>query len=186
MEPSDQELVKRVAGGEREAFAAIVERHAPSLYRLARSMGKNADDAEDVVQEALLAAYRGIGAFDGRSSLKTWLAKIVIKRSISAWRKDKRHRGVASLDLFRDEEAAARPGSSSGPMQSAVDQRLDLEQVLPRLSPEFRAVFVLREIQGLSYTEIGQALGIPPGTVDSRLYRARAELRKLLAAYRPQ
>src|SRR6185437_13558280 len=96
---------------------------------------------------------------------------------ISMWRKNKRHRSAVTLELMH--ETVVRTGRNSGGAETtAVDQRLDLETVLPGLAEEYREIFVLREIQGLSYAEIGQALGIPPGTVDSRLHRARAELRK--------
>lgn len=182
MEKGDIDLARLAADGDRRAFHAIVDRHAPALFRLARSLSKCHADAEDVVQDALLAAYRGIGAFDGRSSLKTWLSRIVMKRSISTWRKNKRHRAAASLEPMHETPGNLRSGGDNAAI--AVDQRLDLETVLPGLAAEYREVFVLREIQGLSYAEIGQTLGIPAGTVDSRLHRARAELRKKLRSYR--
>ena len=183
MEHHDLDLARRAAAGDRLAFHAIVDRHASDLFRLARSLARGAADAEDVVQDAFLAAYRGIGKFDGRSSLKTWLGKIVIKRSISAWRKNKRHRSAVSLEpLHESLERSGRGAGVSG--STAVDQRLDLATVLPGLAAEYREIFLLREVQGLSYAEIGKALGIPPGTVDSRLHRARSELRKRLKSYR--
>ena len=185
MEQPDLELAKLAASGDRGAFHMIVERHSRGLFRIARSLCKCNSDAEDVVQDALLAAYRGIAKFDGRSSLKTWLARIVMKRSISAWRKNKRHRAAVTL-----EGAHEMTGSDGRSMRidgiAAVDQRLDLAAVLPDLAEEHREIFVLREIQGLSYAEIAQALDIPAGTVDSRLHRARGELRKRLKGYAAQ
>jgi RNA polymerase sigma-70 factor (ECF subfamily) len=183
LEKGDIDLARLAADGDRGAFHAIVDRHAPGLFRLARSLSKCSADAEDVVQDALLAAYRGIGSFDGRSSLKTWLARIVMKRSISAWRKNKRHRAAVMLDVSHEAVVSNGRASINGGT-TAVDQRIDLETVLPDLAAEYREIFVLREIQGLSYAEIGQTLGIPAGTVDSRLHRARAELRKKLKSYR--
>ena len=184
LDPADIDLAKRAAAGDRDAFHLIVDRHSRALFRIARSLCKCDSDAEDVVQDALLAAYRGIGKFDGRSSLKTWLGKIVMKRSISAWRKNKRHRAAVSLEPLHDTPAGNGRLRPAGGGTLAVDQRLDLATVLPGLAPEYREIFVLREIQGLSYAEIGQALGVPPGTVDSRLHRARNELRKRLKSYR--
>lgn len=182
MENRDLDLARRAASGDRGAFHAIVDRHGGDLFRIARSLCRCNADAEDVVQDALLAAYRGIGKFDGRSSLKTWLGKIVMKRSISAWRKNRRHRSAVSLEPMHD---AAGISARRIPTDAvaAVDQRLDLTAALPELAAEYREVFILRELQGLSYAEIGQTLGIPPGTVDSRLYRARSELRKRLKGY---
>ena len=183
METDDLELARLAAAGDRGAFHVIVDRHARGLFRLARSLSKCTSDAEDAVQDALLAAYRGIGSFDGRSSLKTWLSRIVMKRSISAWRKNRRHRDAVPLEPLH--ESIGRDGRAvNGGGTAAVDQRLDLAAALPSLAAEYREIFLLREVQGLSYAEIGQALGIPPGTVDSRLHRARGELRKYLKAYR--
>jgi RNA polymerase sigma-70 factor (ECF subfamily) len=185
LEQDDLELARRAAAGDRGAFHAIVDRHAQSLFRVARSLCRCNADAEDVVQDALLAAYRGMSGFDGRASLKTWLARIVMKRSISAWRKNKRHRDPAPLGPAHD--TLGRNGRAGAPESAtaAIDQKLDLEAVLPSITAEYREIFVLREIQGLSYAEIAQTLDIPPGTVDSRLHRARLELRKKLKAYRP-
>ena len=184
MQHSDLELAKRAAGGDRGAFHAIVESYAPLLYRVARGMARNNADAEDVVQDALLAAYKSMGSYDGRSSLKTWLSKITMKRAISAWRKNRRHLAAAPLEAAQ--ETAARSGQYGGSSAAtaAVDQKLDLSVVLRMLAPEYQEIFVLREVEGLSYAEIAERLGVPPGTVDSRLYRARAELRKRLKAYR--
>ncbi len=180
----DHELAQRAARGDRGAFHVIVDRHARHLYRLARSLARSNADAEDVVQDAFLAAYRGIGKFDGRSSVKTWLGKIVVKRSISAWRKNRRHRDVLSLEPMHESAEGNGRSLGQGNATAAVDQRLDLAAVLPGLADEYREIFVLREVQGLSYAEIAATLGIPAGTVDSRLHRARGELRKRLKAYR--
>jgi RNA polymerase sigma-70 factor (ECF subfamily) len=185
LEQPDLELARLAASGDRGAFHMIVERHSRGLFRIARSLCKCNSDAEDVVQDALLAAYRGIAKFDGRSSLKTWLARIVMKRSISAWRKNKRHRSAVALEPIH-EPAGGESRSMRMSGTAAVDQRLDLASVLPELADEYREVFVLREIQGMSYAEIAQTLDIPPGTVDSRLHRARGELRKRLHGYGKQ
>lgn len=183
----DLDLAKRAAGGDRGAFHAIVELYAPDLYRVARCYAKNNADAEDVVQEVFLAAYRGIAKYDGRSCLRTWLSKIAMKRAVSAWRKNRRHQAAVSLELEHDHDTSSvgrHTQSAVGSAVAAVDQKLDLSVVLKTLAPEYREIFVLREVQGLSYAEIAETLGIPPGTVDSRLHRARGELRKKLKAYR--
>jgi len=184
LQHGDLDLAKRAAGGDRGAFHAIVDRYAPDLYRVARSYAKSGADAEDIVQETFLAAYRGIAKYDGRSSLKTWLSKITMKRAISQWRKNRRHQNAVSLEEGQEPSPGRNGNVPGGSAVAAVDQRLDLALVLRTLSEEYREIFVLREVQGLSYSEIAQALGIPAGTVDSRLHRARGELRKKLKAYR--
>jgi RNA polymerase sigma-70 factor (ECF subfamily) len=177
-------LAKRAAAGDRGAFNAIVDCYAPVLFRVARALTRSSADAEDVVQEAFLAAYRGIGRYDGRSSLKTWLSKITMKRAISAWRKNKRHQASVPLESAPDMPGRNGQWGGDGSAAAAVDQKLDLAVILRTLAPEYREIFILREIEGLSYAEIAQRLAIPPGTVDSRLHRARGELRKKLHAYR--
>jgi RNA polymerase sigma-70 factor (ECF subfamily) len=150
------------------------------LFRLARGLCPIAADAEDMVQDTLIVACREIGTFDGRATLLTWMSRILVRRTRKQWRKW--DRAALSLDEPRDsvEEGA---GPLAREPSAGVDCRLDLAEVLPRLAPEYREVIVLRELQGLSYAEIAAALDIPQGTVESRIHRARSELRRRLRAY---
>ena len=168
--------VRAAASGDAAAFHRIVDRHAPSLFRIAVSMVGNAIDAEDVLQEAMAGAYRGLARFESRSSVKTWLTRIVITQAAKFRRKRKRE-PVAMVA-----ESTGSFGSMDG-SGAAVDARLDLQTALAKLSPEHRQVLVLREIEQLSYDEIAKVLGVAKGTVESRLFRGRAELRRRLGAY---
>ena len=178
----DLALARRAAAGDRGALHAVVDRHAAGLYRLARGLCPCAADAEDVVQETLVAVIRWIGTFDGRASLMTWMSHILVRQARKA--AERRSRGRA---LPLDEAAdSARAEAKGGRSPNSDDCRLDLAAALPKLAPDFREVIVLRELQGMSYAEIATTLGIPQGTVESRIHRARAELRQWLRAYRVQ
>ena len=171
----DIELLKQVARGDGLAFHQLVDRHADRLYRVARSLVGNSADAEDVLQEAFAGAFRGAGKFEGRSSVKSWLTRIVVTQAAKFWRsrKGKRDQSIA-------EDVPVHSGGSA-----SVDAKIDLNASLARLSEEHREVLVLREIDGMAYEEMAQVLGVPRGTIESRLFRARAELKKQLKDYLP-
>ena len=182
LELTDAELVGRIRNGDKAAFRELARRHADPLFRLAYSLLGNASDAEDVVQEAMLAAHRGIGSFEGRSAIGTWLRSIVAFQASKA----RRRRAIRStLPLHAGDAAPAMedPGLRSGSPAAAVDSRVDVMAMLETLSPEHREVIVLRELQNLSYDEISAMLKVPLGTVMSRLHRARQELRQRFSGY---
>lgn len=172
LQPTDWELVQKARAGDSSAFDALIQRHLSSLYGTAVMMIGNAQDAQDITQETLLAVFQGLPRFEARSSFKTWATSILI-------RKVGMHiRGRQGLRLSLDgPDAPAVADVRSDEGQRASDARHDVQILLSRLNPEHRQVLVLREIQGFSYDEIAEALGIPRGTVESRLARARAALR---------
>jgi RNA polymerase sigma-70 factor (ECF subfamily) len=171
-EADDIELWRRAGDGDAAAFHALVDRHAQRLYRLAVSLVGNAADAEDVVQETLIGAFRGLRSFEGRASVKTWLSGILVRQA-RQWRRGSRRRRPESVS-----DALAAPGPSA-------DAALDVRAAMAQLSSEHREVLLLREFERMSYEEIAEALDIPRGTVESRLHRARSELREKLKAYLP-
>lgn len=177
MQESEEELVGRAVKGDMEAFHRLVDAHAAYLFGLARVMLNRKADAEDVVQETFLAAMKGLRGFQGRSSLRTWLVTI-LTRQAALWRRKNAWRRETDIDVVAPEATGA---TMSG--QRASDLRIDLTQVLAKLSPEHREVLMLREYQGMSYEEISAALGVPKGTVESRLFRARQELKSRLSEY---
>ncbi len=191
MAPSDQDLCRSAAGGDHAAFHALVDRHAPALFRVALSMSGSRADAEDICQETFVAAFRSLKRFDGRASVKTWLTRILMCRAATSW-KQGRH-GRRAIALHQVSEAQMQRGADcrdslaeelSVPASTmAVDSRLDILEAIRSLPPEFRDTVVLREIRGMSYEEIATALGVPRGTVESRLHRARAELARKLTGY---
>ncbi|HXE51699.1 MAG TPA: sigma-70 family RNA polymerase sigma factor [Tepidisphaeraceae bacterium] len=160
----------------------MIGRHAPDLLRAARGLCRSGGDAEDLVQETLIEAYKGIGKFDGRASLRTWMSRILLRRAGRMWRKRYRRGGDVTLESAME---ASRPDEAlvvAGQMRE-VEHRVDLAGILETLAPEHREVLVLREIQGLAYGEIAQMLRVPQGTVESRLHRARSALRERLKGY---
>jgi len=179
---SDLELARRAAGGDRSAFHAVVDRHAQSLFRLARGMVALREDAEDIVQETFVEAIKCIGSFDGRSSLMTWLTRILFRRAGRVWKKNRRARSIIPLEAA-SESPRQHDRLVSMPATASVDHKLDLAEVLPTLAPEHRQILLLREMQGMSYAEIASTLRVPQGTVESRLHRARRDLRDRLRAY---
>lgn len=184
MTETDAELVERVRRGDETAFHTIVDRYAAILYRLAVVMVNNVTDAEDIVQETLTGAYISFPRFEGRASLKTWLTRILMKQ-VARHRRYWRLRRATSIDAMRDETGDAFEAGVGAVTPESTGARLDLQTMLAALSPEHRQVLVLREVEGFSYTEIAEAMGVPMGTVESRLYRARHELRRRFGEFLP-
>jgi len=185
LQRSDLELVREAAGGDDAAYHELVDRHAAGLMRAAVSLTPTRSDAEDLVQEALIGAFRGLARFDGRSSVKTWLTSILIRQAAKSWRKSKRSRQMRPIHVAGEgqDQQIDDPGLRVKSGSERADQRLDLMAVLKTRQPEHREVIVMREFQGLSYQEIAQALGVPRGTIDSRIHRARLEMRERLKSY---
>jgi RNA polymerase sigma-70 factor (ECF subfamily) len=181
LQVSDAELVHRIRGGDQAAFRELVNRHGDSLYGLACSVMGNASDAEDVLQETLLGAFRRLAAFEGRSSVKTWLVRILLNHA-SKFRRSRRIRRTSVLPDEVGPEDGQTPAGPNSPA-AIVEGRIDLDAMLQILSAEHREVIVLRELQQMSYDEIAATLKIPRGTVESRLHRARQELKRRFAGY---
>jgi RNA polymerase sigma-70 factor (ECF subfamily) len=178
----DRRLVAAALAGSTDAFGDLVRRHQDRLYNAVLRVVDNGEDAADVVQDAFVNAFTALGSFKGDSELYTWLYRIAFNAAISLRR---RRKPVASLDAARgsdptvdpvDVSADARPGDS---MERREDEA-DLYRALSRLSPEHRDVLVMKDLDGQRYEEIAVVLGVPIGTVRSRLHRARIELRQLL------
>ena len=180
----DDELMRRIRLGDPASFGGLVDRYADDLFRLAYSLVGNEPDARDMVQETFLGAFRRASAFAGRSTVKTWLMRILFNR---VWKARRSRRVRRALSLDAPTGAAAE---SDGQMQSrspaaAVEARQDVQVMLAALPEDYRQVIVLRELQRLTYDEIAGVLSIPVGTVESRLHRARKELRRRFAGYSP-
>lgn len=178
LEASDTELLAAARTGDGDAFHKLVDRYANDLFRVALSLTRNRDDAEDVLQETFLGAYRGLTSFAGRSSVKTWLIQILTRQAAKSWNRNKNGRNTLSLDQAQlSPDAGGRTLQSDASTRSA-EQRIDLMHVLQCMSPAHREVLVLREMRGLSYDEMARVLDVPRGTIESRLSRARAEFRQ--------
>jgi len=184
LQPGDAELVRRARRGDEAACHEIVELYSASLYRFAFSLVGNAADAEDVLQETFSGAFRGLRGFEERASLKTWLSRILVRQAARCHRSRARHK-AASLDAMLESSAGGRAEPPAAPRESDRGMRMDILETLQQLSPDHREVIVLREMQGMSYEEIAGVFGVPRGTVESRLFRARQELKKRLKEYLP-
>jgi RNA polymerase sigma-70 factor (ECF subfamily) len=163
-------------------FTEIVEQYSDLAYSVAFRMLRNAEDAEDAVQEAYISAFKALPNFKGQSKLSTWLYRIVVNACLMKIRKDKSRSKYISENLFDD---ALVYDQKNDPEDAAVNSELrsTLEGGLDYLSPDLRAVVVLRDIQGLSTEESAEALDISVASLKSRLHRARVQLRKHLEEY---
>ena len=162
--------------GDADAFAFLVETYETSVYRLALRMCGNAHDAEEVAQEAFVAAWKGLPSFRGESKFSSWLYQLTTNAAIDFLRREKRHRAATPL------EDELEPASPDTPQQAVEEDevRQALQQALDSLTPEHREIFLLRQMRQLSYEEIGRLLHLEPGTVKSRLSRAKKQLRQIL------
>jgi RNA polymerase sigma-70 factor (ECF subfamily) len=180
----DAGLLKKAAAGDGRAFHALLDRHMDRLFRLAVSLVGNSADAEDLLQETFAGAYRGLYRFEGRASVGTWLTRILVMQT-AAFRRTRRRKPMGSIESPGFDAASASAAASGSSGTGGVDARLDMQAALLQLSPIHREVLVLREFEQMSYEEIAEVIGVPQGTVESRLHRARSELREKLSAYLP-
>ncbi len=186
----DSSLVRQTLEGSQEAFQTLVERYQSRLFALARHYTKSAVDVEDIVQEAFLKAYSRLETFQHQSSFYTWLYRITTNTVLDFMKRRGRNpvQTVEDPELVGDESSNRDPGSSRAlsPHSRLESQEIaDITQeVLAEIPEIFRTTLVLREFEGLPYQEIADVLGISIGTVESRLFRARARFKdKLLAMY---
>lgn len=177
----DNRLIADCLAGDTNAFGELVRRHQDRLYNAVYRFVGNTEDALDVVQEAFLSAYQSLDSFKGDALFSTWLYRIAVNTAISLKRKKRvlarlpDRNGENGLEVA-DQSELNQPGSA---MERAEEQR-KLHQALSRLSPEHRVVLVMKELEGQKYEDMAATLGVPIGTVRSRLHRARLELRELL------
>lgn len=186
--PPDADIVQRVLAGDRNAFELLMRRYNRTLYRTARSILKDDAEAEDVLQEAYLLAYRALDKFRGDSSMATWLTRIVLNEAIARSRKTARRAQIIRLDgePQRDNNAAEESmteATTEQPEQAALraEARRLLEKKIDDLPDAFRTVFVLRALEEMTVEETATCLDIPAATVRSRYFRARGLLREALS-----
>lgn len=190
-ELSDGYLVERFQGGDMAAFAGLIRRYQDRVFNTVWRVCGQADDAADLTQEAFLKAYESIGQFRGQSSFYTWLFRIAVNLAISH-RRSRKRRGMQSLDAPAMSDTTGSQAESLGrriqektacdPAAGAMNNELHgyVVAALHELEDDFRAVIVLRDLEGFDYRQIGEILDIAPGTVKSRLHRGRLALRRLL------
>jgi RNA polymerase sigma-70 factor (ECF subfamily) len=178
MEESDSAAIVRVNAGDGDAYRTLVERYSRAIFRLAYRMTGNAQDAEDVVQETFLRAYRHLHRWEGCSSFSTWLYRIAANCSLDLIRSRKRHNEVDLAESRPDAHEAPSPGPdrllASSRIQECVAATLD------ELSHQERAAFVLRHFEGQSIDAISSALGVSGGAAKHTIFRAVQKLRRAL------
>jgi RNA polymerase sigma-70 factor (ECF subfamily) len=180
--------VERARRGDHEAFRVLVERYQGRVHRLALRVLRDEELARDAIQEAFLKAYRSLARFQGRSSFYTWLYRLVLNLCLDWKRRDRSHRHVEWQDERRaelppeEDEGAGGADGLYGPADAAFRKELR-EQVaaaIDRLPQTARETLILREVEGMSYAEIAEALDVPKGTVMSRLHYARRRVQQVL------
>jgi RNA polymerase sigma-70 factor (ECF subfamily) len=187
---SDQSLIEKVRGGDYQAFEFLVTRYEAKVYRLAIRMLRNPQDAEDALQETFLQVFRGLPGFEGRSQFSTWLFRLAT--NVCLMRIRHRETEPSKLLPLEDYLPKLEEGESSQMVDWAdrpedallsKESREQMMGALDKLPPEYRAVFILRDIEGFSNAETGESLGISIAAVKSRLHRARLALRGMLSEY---
>jgi RNA polymerase sigma-70 factor (ECF subfamily) len=174
-EPADEDIVRRVLDGDVASFELILRRYNQRLYRVARSIVGNDSEAEDVVQEAYLNAYRHLGDFAGRSSFATWLTRIAVHEASARRRSRQRMRNI---EIDEAESLTMRPTRQADDALSTRELGDVLRIVIDELPPDFRVVFTMRLVEGLSTEQAAECLGLSQENVKIRLHRARSRLRK--------
>jgi RNA polymerase sigma-70 factor, ECF subfamily len=180
-------LVEAFREGKPGAFDAIVRTHQDRVYSFCLRMLSDREDALDVAQEVFLSAYRNLQGFRGEASLSTWLLRIAANRSLNRIRQraTRAAREVMSIEPQGDGESLFQPPGREEDrpdrMVESRETRRILEAAIAKLDEDSRMLVLLSDVEGLSYEELSEAVGIPLGTVKSRLHRARMALRRMLA-----
>ena len=177
----EQKLIALAQQGDQSAFEQLLDRYQKPVYHQALRLLNNPEDAADVTQEVFIKVWKHLPSFRGESGFATWLYRLTDNAAIDLLRREKKRRGNISLD--EEESAAVLPADPAPTPHQAVEQQELREAVadgLQQLSEEHRQVLVMREVNGLTYEEIGRILDLTPGTVKSRIARARISLAKIL------
>jgi RNA polymerase sigma-70 factor (ECF subfamily) len=178
-EPPDHELIALVRAGDAAAFEKIMRRYNQRVFRAARSVLRNDSEAEDVVQETFVRAFRHLGDFEERSSLATWLTRIAVNEALARVRRSRLF-AMTGNERDQNEKESRVESTQPGPEEQASSRelRLVLTAAIDSLPEDFRTVFVLREVEGLSTLETSEALQLSSEAVRVRLHRARQALRR--------
>jgi RNA polymerase sigma-70 factor, ECF subfamily len=177
IEPDDAALVRQFQDGVDQAFMTLMGRHERRIYNLAYRMLGEAEDARDATQEAFLSCFRNLSSFRGESAFSTWLHRIAVNTCFDSLR---RRRVTASLDATPI-EPAPHPDHAD-----QADTAVDVQRALLTVPPDFRAVLIMHEVQDMPVEDVAEVLGVPVGTVKSRLHRARVALARALTPKEPR
>ncbi|HEX8708575.1 MAG TPA: sigma-70 family RNA polymerase sigma factor [Pyrinomonadaceae bacterium] len=186
----DAQFIERLKAGDAAAFSHLVAERSGDVYALLYRLTEDAEEARDLTQETFLRVFQSIGRFRGDADLKTWVYRIAINQARNRWRWWRRRRREVTVSLDAHEAGEDQPLSAylretgQDPEQETLsrERELTLRRALRSLSPTYREVVILRDVEGLSYEEVAAALEIGIGTVKSRLSRGRLELRRKLGS----
>jgi RNA polymerase sigma-70 factor (ECF subfamily) len=184
-QPSDAELVLRSQRGDMAAFEELVNRYREKVYALAYGMARNESDAQDIRQETFVHAWHSINRFRGQSAFYTWLYRITTNLVIDMARKRSRSQTVPletpeGAKPIEAQMADAPKGRLPSDEAQRSDLRVAIDRAMAELSPEHRAVVLLKDFEGMEYKDIAKVVGCSIGTVMSRLFYARRHLQRLL------
>lgn len=188
MERSDRELLRQCRLGDKGAFEELVERYQRKVMAVALGMVRNPDDAMEITQDAFVKAYENIASFKGESSFYTWIYRIVVNKAIDLRRRQRRKPTVALEDRGRQadrDDSWEDSLADEGPIDPyertrSMEMSERMQEAIDELTPDHKAVIVLREVEGLSYEEISRVMRCSKGTVMSRLHYARKKLQNRL------
>jgi RNA polymerase sigma-70 factor (ECF subfamily) len=181
MQATDTELVERVKGGDDDAFRVLVERHSRAIYRSAYRITGNSADADDVVQETFLRAYRAAASFDARATFTTWLHRIAINCSLDLI--DSRKRRDGRIDDSEDLSFVASTAASPDRIALGAEMQRAIAAAMAGLTGNERTAFVLRHFEGMPLEEIGQILGTRLNATKNTVFRAVKKLRQQLQPF---
>jgi len=187
--PNEAALVSAAKAGDTTAFTTLVRQYDRNIYRLALNITGNKEDAEDVLQEALLKAYTKLGQFEGESRFYTWLVRIAVNEALMRLRRRPPQPEVSLDEPIEGNEKSLMPKEiqdwAENPEQRYAKVELNriLDETIEKMEPNFRTVFVLRDVENLSTEETARILGLTDPAVKSRLLRARLRARELLTEY---
>jgi RNA polymerase sigma factor (sigma-70 family) len=180
---SDDEIIRRILGGEPRLYEVVMRRYNAMLYRVGMSIVNNGTDVEDIMQIAYIKAYEKLSTFEHRSGLGTWLTKILINESLHHVKKKKRH---IAIEMSQELNMDNKPdGNTATPARALLNKELSkmLEDALVQLPEKYRMVFVLREVENMTIAETVDTLNITEANVKVRLNRAKTMLRDSLSDY---
>jgi len=180
---SDEDLVRRAVGGDPSAFARLMERHERRVYNLCLRLVGDVDDASDATQEAFLTAYRRLSSYRGEAAFTTWLHRVAVNASYDLLRKRGRAPVLASS---RDGPAEEERGAPAPDHAEETTDAIDVQRALLAIPEEFRAALVLHDAQDVPVQQVADILGVPVGTVKSRLHRGRVALARALGLGEPE
>lgn len=176
---TDEAIASRVVAGERALFEVLMRRHNQKVYRAVRGILRDGAEVEDAMQQAWLAAYRGLYTFEGNAQFSTWLVRIAVNEALARLRSRKKLVLLEDEDEELQDEGAAPmtdPETQAGTREAIAM----LETAVDRLPPIYRSAFMLREVEGLDTAATAEALGVSEEVVKTRLHRARTMLREML------